>query len=532
MPSKGSPLAVKLDRKLAGDEPLADVVNWWYHQYQEWRANNNITNTITNTSVIGHLSDNEILLHGLVRAWSLVSKSETLTEDNIEANADPDVHACWERVSQAREVLRAARKELDHIAQKLRRRLDRHEPIKDIRKWFMKQTPVWKSYFADLDPFLQWFVLDTTTDFTIFLEREESPDKPLTEIVLKHVAELRQNHPELAKPTIDRLMKLIDSAPDSAPDPRSWAKGAFTVFANDVECFSWTGTKQDAIDVQKYCLEHLGSGRLEETVGALGIPPDIYAAQAASYLIAYGVPAAGDADRRPSGLFDPQYQRWSAGEALCFRYAILRAALRERASDAGHDAGQRIEDVFAGKRFEIRFKGDQAKNRASMVRAQQQRGESSGNDNEGDSAGEDSSVRMRLTELDEPYLLDPREAVCMPYRDLLALAGRQIADPTSDPASGSVPEQTLPETAPETLPEVVYVPRIPIDAAEAEAMLRMTTTLAGGNAATDPAIPEARTYAGYTSAELSQHPSIRPADFPSIGNRHFEGAATEKGGIS
>jgi hypothetical protein len=379
------------------------------------------------------------------------------------------------------------------IAQELKRRIDSGEPIKQTRDWFLKQDKVWNSYFADQEPFVQSFILDLTTDFMIFLERDEHPDKPLTEIVLERLAYLRQNHPELAKSTIDRLMKGIEPK----PAPRTWAKGAFTVFANGVECFSWTGTKQDAIDVQKYCLE---------TTGALGIPPDRYAAQAASYLIAYGLPAAGDADRRPSGLSDLQ---WSAGEALCFKHAILRAALRERASDvAGQDAGQRIEDMFAGRRFEIRFKGDQASHRASMARAQQyaqqQRGgvkpsgsvESSGNDNNDANVDKGDSTRttIRTTELKEPCLLDPQDAVCIPYLDLLALAGRQIDPPTRD-------------SIPETLPEVVYVPRIPIDAAEAEAMLRMTTTVAvtvrTGATDPDPATdPAPRTYAGYTNEEL------------------------------
>jgi hypothetical protein len=102
---------------------------------------------------------------------------------------------------------------------------------------------------------------------------------------------------------------------------------------------------------------------------------------------------------------------------------------------------------------------------------------------------------MQLTELKEPCLLDPQDAVHIPYRDLLALAGRQL-NPASDPVT-------------------VYVPRIPIDAAEGEAMLRMTVTVSAGatDPATDPAMPsspkaEARTYAGYTSEELSQQSTL------------------------
>jgi hypothetical protein len=352
------------------------------------------------------------------------------------------------------------------VTQELRRRIDSGEPLKVTREWFMKQDKVWNSYFADQDPFVQSFILDTMADFMIFLEQEENPNKPLTEIVLERVADLRQHHPELAKPTIDRLMKSIEPR----PAPRSWAKGSFTVFADSgsggvVECFSWAGTKQDAIDVQKRCLEICG------TLDFRSIPPDTYAAQAASYLIAYGLPAAGDADRRPSGRSD---QQWSAEEALCFRYAILRYALRQHASDAG----QRIEDEFAGRRFEIRLKGDRAKNLEAMANAQH--------------GGVEPSLGnvIKISELDAPCLLDPQDAVCIPYRDLLVLAGRQI-DPTSDPAPQMQGSESIPETSsPETVPETVYVPRIPIDAAEAEAMLRMTATVA------------AKTYAGYASEEL------------------------------
>jgi hypothetical protein len=104
------------------------------------------------------------------------------------------------------------------IAKILRRRIDSGEPIEDIRKWFLEQKPVWASYFADLDPFLQWFVIDITTDFRIWLERKENPDKPFEEIVLERLAELRQYHPDLAKPTIDRLTKQIDTAQSVGQD--------------------------------------------------------------------------------------------------------------------------------------------------------------------------------------------------------------------------------------------------------------------------------------------------------------------------
>jgi hypothetical protein len=68
------------------------------------------------------------------------------------------------------------------VAQELRRRIDSGEPIEKTRDWFLKQKKVWEGYFADQDPFVQWFIIDLTTDFTIQLERDEHPDKPLTEI--------------------------------------------------------------------------------------------------------------------------------------------------------------------------------------------------------------------------------------------------------------------------------------------------------------------------------------------------------------
>jgi hypothetical protein len=103
----------------------------------------------------------------------------------------------------------ATRKQMAHVAQELRRRLDRGEPIEDTREWFLDQKKVWQSYFADLDPLVQWFVIDMTTDFMIWLEQKERPDKPFEEIVLERLADLRQDG-DLAKPTIDRLTKLIE----------------------------------------------------------------------------------------------------------------------------------------------------------------------------------------------------------------------------------------------------------------------------------------------------------------------------------
>jgi hypothetical protein len=288
--------------------------------------------------------------------------------------------------------------------------------------------------------------------------------------VLERVADLRQHHPELAKPTIDRLMRQIDPSPER----RSWAKGSFTVFANGVECFIWTGTKQDAIGLQKRYLETVNS--VLNILDITDANSDLYANQMAAYLIACGMPKAGDADRRP-GKFG---KLWSAEEIMFYKYAILRYALRTHAPNTG----EKFEDVFVGRMFEIKFNGDRARILEGMARAE--RGEFSDNDASDNGVGNgERRIKMRITELEEPCRLNPQDAVRIPYADLLALAGKQIDHPNSD-----------------LIPETAYVPRIPIDAAEAGAMLRMMTTVAGP---ADPAMPP-RTYAGYTGEELSRSP--------------------------
>ena len=40
-----------------------------------------------------------------------------------------------------------------------------------------------------------------------------------------------------------------------APHTRAWAIGSMTIGANNVEWFEWSGTKQDAIALQKRYLE-------------------------------------------------------------------------------------------------------------------------------------------------------------------------------------------------------------------------------------------------------------------------------------
>jgi hypothetical protein len=92
---------------------------------------------------------------------------------------------------------------------------------------------------------------------------------------------------------------------------------------------------------------------------------------------------------------------------------------------------------------------------------------------------------------DPNLLLDPKEAVPMPERELLLQAGA-----------------TLPA---DFKPRTIYVPRVPIDAAEAAAMLGMVTLI--GDATLPPGTDPAsliRTYAGYTDDELLRgRPAVR-----------------------
>ncbi len=84
---------------------------------------------------------------------------------------------------------------------------------------------------------------------------------------------------------------------------------------------------------------------------------------------------------------------------------------------------------------------------------------------------------MTVAILAKRFGLDPRKAVSMPEVDLFAIAGKAW-DRNGE----------------------IYVPRIPIDAAEADAMLRLVTIVAD---ATNPNWPT-RVYAGYTKEELSE----------------------------
>ena len=88
---------------------------------------------------------------------------------------------------------------------------------------------------------------------------------------------------------------------------------------------------------------------------------------------------------------------------------------------------------------------------------------------------------MTVSVLDDNFGLDPSRAVTLPMADLWSLAGASL------PANSPLTEDTA------------YVPRIPIDAAEAKAMLSLTTILAD---ATEPECHRGL-FVGYTERELT-----------------------------
>jgi len=300
-----------------------------------------------------------------------------------------------------------------------------------------------------------------------------------------------------------RLQKDAEEREGKTVTTRTWAMGAIKVVANDVECFEWSGTKQEAVALQQAYLDTtnalLSISGIRERLSAHS-----YAKRAAGYLMAYGMPKAGDADLRPSN----HGNRWNQTDIDLYKSAILWLALREHIPNTG----QKLEDVFVGKALVVMFNGDRERILADTAR--ELGGESfagrkdAGHVDPGTPLAEDQ-FQMMVAVLDHDYRLDPRDAVSMLTSDLCALAGKPLSDST-------------------IASEPIYVPRIPIDATEADAMLRMIVVT------TDATNPSARvkTYAGYTDKELSGgRPYVRVAhgEADAMTHGHTMGATEDKG---
>jgi hypothetical protein len=55
-----------------------------------------------------------------------------------------------------------------------------------------------------------------------------------------------------------RMQKDAEEREGKTVTTRTWATGAIKVVANDVECFEWSGTKQEAVALQQ---AYLGRGQ-------------------------------------------------------------------------------------------------------------------------------------------------------------------------------------------------------------------------------------------------------------------------------
>jgi hypothetical protein len=96
----GTPFAKELNIRLAGSEPLPNIVLWWGGEYQTWRNGHDDDDDFCG---MNFLSENEDSVYCLGLTWTLVGR-ENLTEDD----PNPDMQRAWEPVHQARAALRAA----------------------------------------------------------------------------------------------------------------------------------------------------------------------------------------------------------------------------------------------------------------------------------------------------------------------------------------------------------------------------------------------------------------------------------------
>ena len=236
----------------------------------------------------------------------------------------------------------------------------------------------------------------------------------------------------------------------AAGENRTWAKGSLRIEANGELCFEWNGTRDDAIELKKLYLDN---------VGLSGLSAESFAKRAAGYLMAFGMPRVGDPDRRPSSLGAD----WQLIDVAMYRAAVVWMVLDEFVPSKG----RKTEELFVGKSLLVMLEGD--KNQILKDTQRELQGQPfSGHE-----------FQMTTGVLDD-YLLDLDEAIPVSMRELYRIMGRG---------------EPLPEDLPD---EPVYVPRVPRDAVEADAMLQTLTVL------TD--ITKApgwiREYAGYTNAEM------------------------------
>jgi hypothetical protein len=179
---------------------------------------------------------------------------------------------------------------------------------------------------------------------------------------------------------------------------RPWATAAIKVMANEVECFSWSGTRDDAAVLQR---------RYLNTVEGTGQNAHSYAARAAGYLMAFGMPKVGALRLNPSHLGQP----WDEDDVALYRSGLLWLGLREHKPGSG----EKVEDLFVGKEMAIMFNGD--KDQILVETEREMRGLPF-------SGGQ---FQLAIAVLKYEHPLDPREAVSMRAADLFTLAQSSCA---------------------------------------------------------------------------------------------------------
>jgi hypothetical protein len=264
-------------------------------------------------------------------------------------------------------------------------------------------------------------------------------------------------------------------------DIRSWAKGSIIVIANDAECFTWEAEIQ-----RRY---------LDEASKLYATNPASSARRAAGYLMAFGMPSDGADDMRPSCIGN----KWTLDEVEVYKRAVLWLALHEHVPDTG----LKVAALFVGKQLIAYFQGDRdeilAQTRAELAFGS----DLNGTDNASITGASEFQVMIGVHK--EVFPLNPDKAIEIQWADLLAVSGR--SDPSDDP--------------PFKKDDPLWVPRLPVDATEAKAMLRMTQicidatapvfidcTLALASRAGEFAdaldLPGPRTFCGYTRDELAR----------------------------
>ena len=164
---------------------------------------------------------------------------------------------------------------------------------------------------------------------------------------------------------------------------RTWAQGKISVIANEVHCFDWSGTREDAIDLQKRYLAR---------ANALGIPAFSYSERVVGYLVVFGMPKVGEPRLMPDGFGEP----WSAEDVEMYRLAVLWRVLREHVPNTG----EKVEDVLPGKHLGAMFTGD----RDALL-------EETEREQRGQRPSGQQHVQMMVAADREPYLLNPDDAV-------------------------------------------------------------------------------------------------------------------------